>query len=49
MTIDFTFFRGKIKVGGSNTHVNPLNIGGKGIAVARFFSLIKMTAFRWRT
>lgn len=44
MPVDFSLFHGKIKMCGSNAHVDPLNIIGKGFAVARFFILIKMTA-----
>jgi hypothetical protein len=43
MTVDFSFFHGKIEMGGSNAQIDPLDIIRKGFTVARFLRLIKMT------
>ena len=43
MPVNFPILHGKIKMGGGNAQIDPLDIIRKGFTVAWFLGLIKMT------
>lgn len=44
MPVNFPILHGKIKMGGGNAQIDPLDIAEKDFTVAWFLGLIKMTA-----